>query len=194
MKTELDKLKNHEIFNSFDPEIFKHYAMIHTKCDKYNAIMSEKLQEKEECLRDIINIGVGSLILSPFSCNVGFNITVGNNTFINTGSTFLDEGAVSIGKNVFIGPNLNVYTATHPLDFKTRNTWLELAKPTTIQDNVWIGGNVIILPGVTIGEGSVIGAGSIVSKDIPPNTLNYGSPCKTIREIDQNIIDKDYIV
>lgn len=95
----------------------------------------------------------------------------------------LDCAKVKIGNNVMFGPNVSVYTAGHPLDKETRNSGLEYAHPITIGNDVWIGGNVVILPGVTIGDGAVIGAGSVVTKDIPPEVLAVGNPCRVIREI-----------
>ncbi len=103
--------------------------------------------------------------------------------FINYDLVILDEAKVSIGNNVFIGPQCGFYTAIHPLDVAQRNLGIEKASPITIQDNVWIGGKVCILPGVTIGEGAVIGAGSVVTKDIPPYSLAVGNPAKVIRKI-----------
>lgn len=96
----------------------------------------------------------------------------------------MDGGGITFGDNVFVGPNCGFYTATHPLKYEDRNKGLELAEPISVGSNTWFGGNVVVLPGVTIGEGSVIGAGSVVTKDIPPNSLAVGNPCKVIRQID----------
>ena len=98
--------------------------------------------------------------------------------------TILDCNKVTFGDNVFIGPNCAFYTALHPLDAKTRNEGLETAKPITIGNNVWLGGSIVVLPNVTIGDNSVIGAGSVVKKDIPANSLAVGNPCKVLRTIE----------
>jgi maltose O-acetyltransferase len=93
---------------------------------------------------------------------------------------------VDIGNHVLIGPNVQIYTATHPLDAKTRNSWLEFAKPVSIGNNVWIGGNAVICPGVSIGDGAVIGAGAVVTKSVPENVVVAGNPAKIIKEIDNS--------
>ena len=123
----------------------------------------------------------------PFHCDYGWNIEVGENFFANYGLTVLDVGKVSIGDNAQIAPNVSIYTAGHPLHPESRNSGYEYGIPISIGNNVWIGGNTVILPGVVIGDNVVIGAGSVVTKDIPSNMLAAGNPCKVIREI----TDKD---
>lgn len=126
----------------------------------------------------------------PFHCDYGWNIELGDNFFANYNLTILDVGKVTIGKNSQIAPGVSIYTAGHPLHPESRNSGYEYGIPITIGDNVWIGGNTVILPGVTIGNNVVIGAGSVVSKDIPDNMLAVGNPCKIIREITDE--DKKY--
>lgn len=122
------------------------------------------------------------------------HIHIGNNVTVNTGCTFVDCNRITIGNNVLIAPNVQIYTATHPIELNERLTPVETdegieyirhtyALPVTIEDGCWIGGGVIILPGITIGKGSVIGAGSVVTKNIPPDSLAAGNPCKVIRKI-----------
>ena len=122
-------------------------------------------------------------IEAPFHCDYGWNIEVGENFFANYNLTILDVAKVTIGKNVQMAPNVSIYTAGHPIHPDTRNTGYEYGIPITIGDNVWIGGNVVILPGVKIGDNVVIGAGSVVTKDIPENVIAMGNPCKIVREI-----------
>lgn len=122
-------------------------------------------------------------INSPFFCDYGFNIEVGDNFFANHQCTILDSGKVSIGDNVMFAPNVSLYTVGHPLHYQQRNQGYEQAKAIIIKDNVWIGSSCVILGGVTIGENSVIGAGSVVTKSIPANSLAFGNPCRVIREI-----------
>jgi len=129
-------------------------------------------------------------IEAPFHCDYGWNIEVGENFFANYNLTVLDVAKVTIGKNVQIAPNVSIYTAGHPIHPDTRNTGYEYGIPVTIGDNVWIGGNVVILPGVKIGDNVVIGAGSVVSKDIPDNKIAMGNPCKVVREITEE--DRKY--
>lgn len=118
-----------------------------------------------------------------FYCDYGFNISLGKNFYANHNLVILDANKVEFGDNVFIGPNCGFYTAGHPLDYVSRNKGLEYAKPIKIGNNVWIGGNVCVLPGVTIGDNVVIGAGSVVRKDIPANCLVAGNPGKIIKKI-----------
>lgn len=134
----------------------------------------------------LASFGEGSTILGPFHCDYGSNISIGRNTFANVNLTILDGAKVTIGDNVFIAPNVGIYTAGHPLDVARRNKGLEYAYPVTIGNNVWIGGGVSILPGVTIGDNSVIGAGSVVNRDIPANSLAVGNPCRVIRTLDNS--------
>ncbi len=129
-------------------------------------------------------------IEAPFHCDYGWNIEVGENFFANYNLTILDVATVTIGKNVQIAPNVSIYTAGHPIHPDTRNTGYEYGIPITIGDNVWIGGNVVILPGVNIGDNVVIGAGSVVTKDIPDHVIAMGNPCKIVREITEE--DRSY--
>lgn len=134
--------------------------------------------------------GENICIEAPFHCDYGWNIEVGENFFANYNLTILDVANVTIGKNVQIAPNVSIYTAGHPIHPDTRNTGYEYGIPITIGDNVWIGGNVVILPGVKIGDNVVIGAGSVVTKDIPDNVIAMGNPCKIVREITEE--DRTY--
>lgn len=120
-------------------------------------------------------------IIQPFRCDYGDNISFGENFFANFNLTILDEAKVTIGDNVFIGPNVSLYTACHPLDPDDRNSGIEWALPITIGNSVWIGGNVTVLPGVTIGDNVVIGAGSVVTKSFASNCVIAGNPAAIIR-------------
>ena len=152
------------------------FELNHTKpsnSEKRNAILTDLLNDKPDNLE----------ILSPFQVDYGYNVFLGNNVFVNHDCYFMDGGKIFIGDNVFIGPSCGLYTAVHPLDFKSRNKGLEKALPITIGNNVWLGGNVVILPEVTIGAGCVIGAGSVVTKDIEANSVACGNPCKIVRKV-----------
>ena len=121
------------------------------------------------------------VLKQPFYCSYGYNITIGLNFYSDVNLTILDQGGVSIGDNVILGPNVNIYTASHPYNEVQRIKGLEYAKPVKIYDNVWIGGNVTILPGVKINQGAIIGAGSVVTHDIPPYVIAVGNPCEVVR-------------
>lgn len=121
----------------------------------------------------------------PFRCDYGSNIKVGKNFYTNFNCVILDVNTVTIGDNVLFAPNVQIYTAGHPLDVKGRvEDAIEFGYPITIGDNVWLGGGVIVCPGVNIGENTVIGAGSVVTKDIPANVVAAGNPCRVIRAIE----------
>jgi maltose O-acetyltransferase len=123
------------------------------------------------------------LIERPFYCDYGENIRIGHNFYANYGCIFLDVNRITIGDNVFLGPRVCLYTAGHPIDHLIRNEQYEFGYPITIGDDVWIGGNTVVNPGVTIGSRTVIGSGSIVTKDIPSDVVALGNPCRVIRAI-----------
>ena len=157
------------------------------KTFEYNNIPPERRAERKEKIKDIVGkIGEEFNIESPFQCDYGYNIEIGENFYSNHNLIILDVGKVRIGDNVQIAPNVSIYTAGHPVHPETRNTGYEYGIEITIGDNVWIGGSVTILPGVTIGDNAVIGAGSVVTKDIPANVIAAGNPCKVIREITED--------
>lgn len=145
---------------------------------------SRQSKEAPQMIKNIFGkTGENVWVEAPFHCDYGWNIEVGENFYSNYNLTILDVGKVTCGKNVQIAPNVSIYTAGHPVHPDSRNSGYEYGIPVTVGDNVWIGGNTVILPGVTVGSNVVIGAGSVVSKDIPDNTIAAGNPCKVIREI-----------
>ena len=134
--------------------------------------------------------GKNCCVTQPFYCDYGKNIFVGENFYTNYNCVILDVAKVEIGDNVLFAPNVAVYTAGHPIHPDARNAGYEYGRPIKIGNNVWIGGNSIILPDVTIGDNCVIGAGSVVNKDIPENCIAAGNPCRVIRKITEE--DKKY--
>lgn len=153
-------------------------------CFAYNQLMPSAEKEHQAIIHKLFqSAGNNITILSPFWCDYGYNITLGEDVFINHNCVILDCAKVSIGSHVFIGPNCGFHTPFHPLDVEQRIQGYEYANPITIEDNVWIGASVTILAGVTIGKNSVIGAGSVVNKSIPANVLAVGNPCRILREI-----------
>ena len=157
-------------------------------------MLPSKLKERERILKDILGkTGESFCIHSPFWCDYGYNIELGENFFANHNCVILDGAKVTFGDNVFIAPDCGFYTAGHPLDVKQRNQGLEYAYPITVGNNVWIGGGVKVMPGVTIGDNVVIGSGSIVTKDIPNNVVAAGNPCKVLRSITEEDQQKYHI-
>lgn len=148
-------------------------------CHDYNQLRPSQTEERNMILRQILGEVKGNLLIEqPFHCDYGYNIRVGNNFYSNHNLVILDCAPVTFGDNVFIAPNCGFYTAGHPLDVVDRREGLEYAYPITVGNDVWIGAQVCVLPGVTIGDNVVIGAGSVVTHDIPSNTVAFGNPCR----------------
>ncbi len=167
-----------------DPELLAEMAAGAEKCFVLNSLPPSKTEERKEAIRNLLGrTGEKFEIRSPFFCDYGYNIDIGENFFMNMNCVILDGAKVTFGDNVFVAPGCGFYTAGHPLDAEQRNKGLEYARPIKVGSNVWIGGNVCVLPGVTIGDNSVIGAGSVVTRDIPSGVVAAGNPCRVIRLI-----------
>ena len=140
--------------------------------------------ERQEILGELLGaVGSGAWIEPPFYCDYGRNITLGDRVYFNFHCVVLDCAAVTIGSDVFFGPGVQVYAATHPLDHVERKSGRELARPVTIESDVWVGGGAILCPGVRVGARSVIGAGSVVTRDVPEGVFAAGNPCRVIRDL-----------
>lgn len=153
-------------------------------CAAYNGSAAVGADEQRAILGQLLGgLGEGAWIRAPFQCDYGYNITIGRRTFVNFNAVMLDAAAVTVGADVQIGPNVQLLTATHELDTERRRAGWERALPVTIGDNVWLGGGVIVCPGVTIGENTVVGAGSVVNRDLPPGVLAVGNPARIVRAL-----------
>lgn len=193
--TELEKCMAGECYNCHDEIFLKFKARARTLLKEYHNLAYEQKEEKTAILKQLFGkIGTNVSVGTPFLCDYGRNIYMGNNISVNMNCTFVDCNEIRIENHVMIASNVQIYTATHPVELKERLTkdWtLECGKhfcqtyalPVTIESGCWLGGGVIVLPGVTIGEGCVIGAGSVVTKNIPSNSLAVGNPCRVIRKI-----------
>ena len=170
---------------NFDTELIAERNFVKDLCIDFNQLKSFEEEKRVELLKKILpNVEIDKIaILSPFMVDYGYNIEIGANSFFNHNTYLMDCAKIHFGKNCFVGPGCGFYTAIHPFDIDRRNAGFELAKPIFIGDNVWCGGNVVVLPGVKIGNGAVIGAGSVVTKDIPENVVAVGNPCKILKEI-----------
>ncbi len=181
--TEKEKMLSGEVYSAIDPVLLKELKDVKEILAKYNKLPPSDYDAQRAMLRNLLG-SMGddeAVIIQPFYCDYGRQISIGRQFFANFNLTILDEAPVSFGDNCFIGPNVSIYTACHSTDPIERNTKREWARPVTIGDNVWIGGSVTILPGVTIGSGTTIGAGSVVVKDIPDNCVAVGNPCRVVR-------------
>jgi maltose O-acetyltransferase len=204
MKTEIQKCLDGEIFNTSDPEIQKIIHRARGLTRDYNNLVSTDSIRKQELLTELLgSIGRNVNIDTPFYCDYGRHISIGRNVIININCTFVDCNKIEIGNNVMIASNVQIYTATHGVETYERlvEDWKETdetpyfrtyALPVKIEDNVWIGGGVIIFPGVTIGKNSVIGAGSVVTRSIPENSVAFGNPCRVVRKNSPKSENKNY--
>lgn len=184
MTNEKEKMLSGALYDAnYDPELISERKNCKIVLHEINALSPISDEKRYELFRKILGQVKGEFVIeSPFHCDYGYNIELGENFYMNVNCVILDEAKVTFGNNVFIAPNCAFYTAGHPFDVEHRNKGLEYAKPITVGNNVWIGGNVVVVPGVTIGDNCVIGAGSVVTKDIPANSIAVGNPCKVIRK------------
>jgi len=185
-KTELEKMLAGELYESWDPELI---SMRKRARRLLRALNQETTEEDREQRRGILGELFGTTgkevyVEPPFFCDYGSNIHVGENFYMNFDCVILDCARIDIGNTVFCGPKVQIYAATHPLVASERIKGPELAKPIKIGNHVWLGGGVIVCPGVTIGDNTTIGAGSVVTRDIPANVFAAGNPCKVIKTID----------
>lgn len=181
MKTEREKMLAGEKYMAFDSELCKMRERTFAATMKFNTTADKFLVE------EIFQQKFENLVLNPpFYCDYGEHVKIGKNVFINFNCSILSCAEVEIGDNCYIAPNVQLYTAIHPLTPTERNKAINLAKPIKIGANCWLGGGVIVLPGVEIGEGTTIGAGSVVTKNIPQNCVAVGNPCKVLRYIEEN--------
>lgn len=183
--TEKEKASRGLLYNAYyDKELIDERAYCKALCYEYNQLHPTKIGERTALIQKLFGKTRGSFLIEPpFMCDYGYNIEIGSNFYANHNCIILDAAKVVFGDNVMIAPNCGFYTAGHLLDAERRNTGLEYAYPIKVGSNVWIGGNVVVLPGITIGDNAVIGAGSVVTKDIPPGVVAFGNPCRVTREI-----------
>lgn len=184
MKSEKQKMLSGELYNAQDEELTKERVRARLLLKKLNDSAEDQVEERKQILNELIPAaGKNVQIQPPFYCDYGYNIEIGDGVFFNFNCVVLDVAPVKIGSRVLFGPNVQIYTATHPLNHRERAAGLESGQPITIGDDVWIGGSAIINPGVEIGDHTVIGAGSVVTKNIPAGVFAAGNPCKIIRKL-----------
>lgn len=165
-----------------DPELVRRRRHCQSVLREFNQLPEQPL--RGTTLGDLFGAaGETTYIQPPFTCDYGFNISIGNGSFINFGGIVLDSSPVTIGNQVEIASGVQLLTAEHPIDPDERRARIQLNRPVTIEDGVWLGAGVIVLPGVTVGENSVIGAGSVVTRDIEPEVVAVGNPCRVVRSV-----------
>ena len=185
MKTEKQKMLAGELYNALDSQLTMERRQARDLIRELNASKDEDQERRAFIIHHLFaSVGRGVWIEPPFYCDYGSNITLGDNVYFNFNCVVLDPAAVLIGSNVLFGPNVQIYTASHPVDYLERRNGLEFAIPIEIGSDVWVGGSAAISPGVTIGSRSVIGAGSVVTKDVPEGVFAAGNPCRVIRELE----------
>ena len=186
MKSEKEKMLSGELYNSQDPELVQGRSKARLLLNELNKSLEDEAPDRTRILKELIpHSGESLLIQPPFYCDYGSNMILGDQVFFNFNCVVLDVAHVRIGSRTQMGPNVQIYTATHPINYEERATGLESGEAITIGDDVWIGGSAIICPGVTIGDRTVIGAGSVVTRDIPSDVFAAGNPCRVIRELEQ---------
>lgn len=182
--TEKEKMLAGERYNLLDPDLEVERQKAKALLHRFNQAEAES--EQQTILQQMLGgIGQNSIIWPPFHCSYGKNTYLGDHVFINYMCTILDNNVVRIGTHVMIGPGVQIYTAAHPLQAEPRNQGWEVAKSIEIEDNAWIGGGAILLPGVRIGKNSVVGAGAVVTRSVPADTVVAGNPARVIRNIEQ---------
>lgn len=188
---EKKKMLSGKLYKAFGEELSSERQYAKEMIFDYNTIRPSQGDKQKEIIKKLLGVvGNSFCIEPPFRCDYGYNISIGENFYSNYNCTILDCAKVIIGDNVMFAPNVSLFTAGHPIHFEPRNAALEYAFPITIGDNVWIGGGVVVNPGITIGDNVVIGSGSVVTKDIESNSIAVGNPCKVIRKVTDE--DKKY--
>lgn len=185
MKTEKEKMLAGELYNALDPELMAERTRARLLLKALNESREDEPESRAQLIQKLLpQAGPGLNIQPPFYCDYGTNIEIGENVFFNFDCTVLDVTPVRIGARTLFGPNVQIYAATHPMDARVRAEGLESGKPISIGEDVWVGGSVVICPGVHIGDRTVIGAGSVVTRDIPSDVFAAGNPCRVIRPLD----------
>lgn len=189
--TEKEKMLAGLPYDSRDSELLDRYYQARKILRTFND--SDAAETKAEAMKQLFaNVGDDVWVESPFFCDYGNNITIGANTFINYNCIFIDDNLITIGANCLLGPHVQLYTAEHPLSASerivasgsgTKTRYVTTTKPIVIGDNVWIGGNVVILPGVTIGNNVTIGAGAVVTKSVADNCVVVGNPARVVKSL-----------
>ncbi|EPR70806.1 sugar O-acetyltransferase [Cyclobacterium qasimii] len=186
MKSEKEKMLAGELYLASDEELGKDRFQARQLLKELNHELPGDIAHTNKIVHKLFkSVGKDFGLEPPFFCDYGYNISVGDQVFFNFNCVLLDITPIKIGNRSMFGPGVHIYSATHPLDAKTRGSSLEFGKPVTVGDDVWVGGGAIICPGVTIGDRSIVAAGAVVTRDVPADVIVGGNPAKIIKNIDQ---------
>ena len=184
MPTMKERMLSGELYLAGDAELVKERARCQALLERYNATSHTDRDERDRLLRDLLGeVGDGVVINPTFRCDYGYNISIGAGTFVNYGCAMLDVVPICIGAACQLATSVQLLAATHPIDPEPRRLGWECGTPITVGDNVWLGGGVIVCPGVTIGDDTVVGAGAVVTRDLPGGVVAVGNPARVLREI-----------
>jgi maltose O-acetyltransferase len=179
-----DRMLRGELYIADDPVLEAAHARAQELLDRYNATRHDEQGERDALLRSLLGaVGDGVVVKPAFRCDYGTQIAIGDGTFVNYDCVMLDVVPIRIGAACQIATRVQLLTATHPIDPGPRRIGWEYGVPITIGDNVWLGGGVIVCPGVTIGDDTVVGAGAVVARDLPAGVVAMGVPARVVREI-----------
>jgi maltose O-acetyltransferase len=180
-----------ELYVFDDPELEAAQARAQELLERYNATPHAAQTERDRLLRTLLGeVGEGVVVKPPFRCDYGTSIALGARTFANYGCVMLDVASIRIGADCQLATSVQLLTATHPVDPEARRLGWEYAEPIALGDNVWLGGGVVVCPGVTIGDDTVVGAGAVVTRDLPARVVAVGNPARVLREIgEQDAVD-----
>ena len=179
-----ERMLRGELYIGGDPEVAADYARAQELVERYNRTLHREQAERDEILRELIgDLGEGVVIRPPFRCEYGTRVSIGAGTFVNFDCLMLDVAPITVGSACQLATRVQLLTATHPIDPEPRRIGWESAEPIVVGDNVWLGGGVIVCPGVAIGDNTVVGAGAVVTRDLPAGIVAAGVPARVIREI-----------
>ena len=184
MRTPKQRMLAGQLYRADDPEIAADGLHVALLLQRYNASSPAEPERRTAMLRELLGaVGEGTVLRPPLQCDYGYQTTIGARTFANWGLVLLDVARISIGDDVQLGPGVQLLTATHPVEPGPRRDKWEAAEPITLGDNVWLGGGVIVLPGVTVGADTVVGAGAVVTGGLPTGVVAVGNPARIVRRL-----------
>lgn len=172
-----------ELYDPADETLAVDRQRARALCRRMSLLGPRDAEALHHLLLELFGVETSAVVIPPFHCDYGYNIALGPNAYFNVNCVVLDVTRVTIGRNALFGPGVHIYTATHPMSSDERRSGLEYGIPVNVGDDVWIGGNTVLCPGVSVGSGSVVGAGSVVTRDVPEGVFAAGNPCRIVRKL-----------